>query len=356
MSESQSSIRGLFANAKALSKQLEVWQTTSQTYQDNLRSAISTFEACRNLVEQVSMFSPNETEDDIASGDLQYLSIDYHLGDLVPKVIDSERKILLRRSQEAYERYLVLLETYGLLTKEDEKLLARYRDNRDAFQLLSSPDPTVRRNTKMARFKQEKELKQKLEHLSSNPAALQNDDATLRDLYKGEIRLHTHLTFHALDLVAQELKILALAPPSPANGSDMPSLNSRGSSAQAKNSYSDRLDAPLSQLIQGGRGGPILSKEGKPLQPFVLLDKRQELQKGVFRPGHSLPTMSIDEYLEEEKRRGGIIEGGGEQSGIPPEVDEDDLKQADIDAIKAREWDEFKEANPKGSGNTLNRG
>lgn len=133
-------------------------------------------------------------------------------------------------------------------------------------------------------------------------------------------------------------------------------LNSQGSDALSRDAYSDRLDAPLSQLMQGGRGGPILSKDGKPLQPFVLLDSRQRLQQGVFRPGHNLPTMSIDEYLEEEKRRGGIIEGGGAQSGIPPEVDEDDLKQADIDTMKAREWDEFKEAHPKGSGNTLNRG
>jgi immunoglobulin-binding protein 1 len=66
--------------------------------------------------------------------------------------------------------------------------------------------------------------------------------------------------------------------------------------------------------------------------------------------------MTIDEYLEEEKRRGGIIEGGGEASGIRPEPDEDNYEKADEETIKAREWDEFVEANPKGSGNTLNRG
>ena len=66
--------------------------------------------------------------------------------------------------------------------------------------------------------------------------------------------------------------------------------------------------------------------------------------------------MTIDEYLEEEKRRGGIIGGGGEQSGIRPEPDEDNLEKADAETVKARAWDEFKEENPKGSGNTLNRG
>ena len=112
----------------------------------------------------------------------------------------------------------------------------------------------------------------------------------------------------------------------------------------------------MSQLLNGGKAGPILSKEGKPLKPFVLLDNRQKLREGVFRPGHSLPTMTIDEYLEEEKRRGGIIEGGGEQSDVAEMVDEDDLVKADAETMKARQWDEFVEANPKGSGNTLNRG
>jgi hypothetical protein len=51
-----------------------------------------------------------------------------------------------------------------------------------------------------------------------------------------------------------------------------------------------------------------------------------------------------------------MIDGGGEQSGRPTEPDEDNLDKADAETMKAREWDEFTEANPKGSGNTINRG
>lgn len=119
--------------------------------------------------------------------------------------------------------------------------------------------------------------------------------------------------------------------------------------------YSDRVDPSLSQLLNGGRNGPILNSSGKPMQPFTLLDRRAQLQQGVFRSGHNLPTMTIDEYLAEEHRRGNVLQGG-EQSGIIPEVDEDDLEKADEETMKARAWDEYVEANPKGSGNTLNRG
>jgi hypothetical protein len=57
--------------------------------------------------------------------------------------------------------------------------------------------------------------------------------------------------------------------------------------------------------------------------------------------------MTIDEYLEEERARGGIIEGGGEASGLSPEPDEDNFEKADAETYKAREWDEFTEANPR---------
>lgn len=53
----------------------------------------------------------------------------------------------------------------------------------------------------------------------------------------------------------------------------------------------------------------------QPLRPFTILPagagERARLQSEVFRPDHRLPSMSIDQYLEEEQRRGNIISGGG---------------------------------------------
>jgi immunoglobulin-binding protein 1 len=151
--------------------------------------------------------------------------------------------------------------------------------------------------------------------------------------------------------VAQEIAILSQA--RLAASDDVPlQPDSRDKDHRAQNGYSERLDGPVTQVR---RGGPLLSTSGKPLQPFTLTDKRTQLRDGVFRPSHNLPTVSIDEYLEEEKRRGGIIDGGGNNAAAP-EIDEDNMALADAETMKAREWDEFTEANPKGSGNTLNRG
>lgn len=195
-----------------------------------------------------------------------------------------------------------------------------------------------------------------LQHISQTQGTRSYDDSTLRALYHTELALYTHQTFYALDFIAQELKMLALAPPSPPRDPSALKQDYRSRTGVVDNNYSSRLDPSISQLIRNNNAGPILSKEGKPLKPFTLLDGRQKLRDGVFRPYHNLPTMTIDEYLAEEKRRGGIIEGGGEQSGIPKVVNEDDFVAADQETMKARGWDEFKEDNPKGSGNTLNRG
>jgi immunoglobulin-binding protein 1 len=183
---------------------------------------------------------------------------------------------------------------------------------------------------------------------------LQNDDAVARQLYLLEIQFATHETFQSLESIGQELQILSLAPPRPPSTPSDAQNDDR--QRDRSKDYSERLDLPASQLFASGNAGPILDSKGKPLRPFTILDNRQRLRDGVFRPDHNLPTMTIDEYLEEEKRRGGIIEGGGPQSGIRPEPDEDNMEKADEETMKARAWDEFTENNPKGSGNTLNRG
>ena len=195
-----------------------------------------------------------------------------------------------------------------------------------------------------------------MQYLSQNPTALESDDATIRQLYLAEIQLCVHQTFQALDMIARELQILASAPLITPTGTDVLESDYRVHGRSSTREFSERLDPPISQLLANGKSGPILSKNRKPLKPFTLLDSRQRLRDGVFRPDHNLPTMTIDEYLEEEKRRGGMIDGGGKQSNLQPELDEDNIEKADIETMKAREWDEYTEANPKGTGNTLNRG
>lgn len=275
--------------------------------------------------------------------------LSYRIAELSQRQNTGSRKSILQDAQQTYDAFLRLLDNYDILTASDARLYEQYREAPTTFSTAPS-DPTARREAKIRRFKEEKQLKQSLEYLQLNPAANQ-DDEIHRKLRLAQIAYSTHQTFQALESIAQELHILSLAPTEPSRGPERTDEDARDRE-RTRDGYSERLDQPMS----AGLTGPLLDSQGRPMRPFTLLGKRQELQAGVFRPDHSLPTMSIDEYLEEEKRRGGMIEGGGAQSGIKPEVDEDDLDKADEETMKARAWDEFVEANPKGAGNTINRG
>jgi immunoglobulin-binding protein 1 len=69
------SIKSLYSSAEKHRQSIEnSWDSNSSTYQENLAAAITTYEDCLKLADRISLFSPNETLEDLASGDLQYVS------------------------------------------------------------------------------------------------------------------------------------------------------------------------------------------------------------------------------------------------------------------------------------------
>jgi len=346
------SLRSAYTGAEAKRQVLENSPFNSSAFEESLLAALHLYEQCLQIASRISLFSPNESLEDLASTDLQYLLLHYRIAELCMRISSREsRKATLQAASRHYDQYLKQLDNYDLLSKADARLLEQYYDSPTSFSTASTSDPTARRATKISRFKDEKALKQKLEYLQQNPSALENDEGAYRELQLTNISFCTHQTFASLESIAQELHILSLAPPTPPSdsGQEQRPFDLRDR-ARDVGGFSERLDsAPMP--LSAGMKGPLLDPKGKPLRPFTLLgSKRQDFRDGVFRPDHSLPTMSIDEYLEEERKRGGIIEGGGEASGRKPEVDEDDFELADRATMKAREWDEYVEANPKGSG------
>lgn len=96
----------------------------------------------------------------------RYLAINYHLAELVQKISNTDvslRKQNLLRARGYYERFLKLLDSYDMLGKADAKLLEAYTEDRNNFSTASTRDAAARRDAKIARFREEKELKRKLE-------------------------------------------------------------------------------------------------------------------------------------------------------------------------------------------------
>jgi hypothetical protein len=163
--ESESrSLRTTFSEAEAQRKAIESsLTTTGSSFQDNLLATIQIYEECLRIANLVSLFSPNETLEDINSSNLQYLLINFSLADLTLKKIGGDRKAILLQARDHYERFLKLLDSYDILSRADAKLLEKFTESPNTFSTASTTDAASRRETKIARFKEEKELRQKLE-------------------------------------------------------------------------------------------------------------------------------------------------------------------------------------------------
>ena len=97
---------------------------------------------------------------------LRYMVIDFHLAELVQKIYSTDvsiRKRNLLRARGHYERFLKLLDSYDILDKANAALFESYIEDKDHFSTASTRDSAARRDAKISRFKEEKELKRKLE-------------------------------------------------------------------------------------------------------------------------------------------------------------------------------------------------
>ncbi len=115
------------------------------------------------------------------------------------------------------------------------------------------------------------------------------------------------------------------------------------------------VDPSPINLIQSG---PLLNQQGKLLRPFTLLSKNQ---RDIFKPFHSLPTMTIDEYIDEEIERGGILlnkpDSVIDMKDLGYALDEDqDWEEIEKKRLKDINWDAFKDDNPRGHGNRIGKG
>ncbi|KHN98181.1 TAP42-like protein [Metarhizium album ARSEF 1941] len=345
------SLRTAFEEAESKRRLLESSpDATSPAYASDLNSLLALYARVLDQMGSVSLFSPNEGLEDIATSSLPYILVNFTVAELVqrtPFAGPAHRRLVLRAARDAYERFLSLADGYGLVNGPYASLLERYRDDEEQFAVApKTGDMASRREARIASSRADKGLREKLDLLTRDPGYIARDDEATREVYLADVTWRIHRAFQGLEGLNREAEMLAMAPePEPR----------RAGHAHAHAHAEDasvRLDQPFGRSARAG--GALLSRDGRPLQPFTLVGSRAELARGVFRPGHNLPTMSIDEYLAEEKRRGNFLEGGTD----PPraEVDEDDMDAVDRETYKAREWDDFKDDNRRGAGNTLNMG
>ncbi|KAI9205261.1 TAP42-like protein [Polychytrium aggregatum] len=313
-------------------------------YQADVDRAVLAFQRCLRLAADLRMFSDNEILEDISTTNLRFLLSEFYLGEVLMKRISDDRLVVLEAAERHLRNFLSICQTHEILKKEDERHLE--------IQLKGGiSDLAKRREDKMARYKREKATKQRLMELNqqiatsakNNSHEVEGIDEDLdREIILTTMDLGIQQSITSIPMIVDERKMVE----------ESQRTKERLAAAQAD---PDALSTRVEQISLSSASGPLLSKEGKVMRPFVITNQRQDILDRVFRPGHNLPTMTIDEYLERERERGNIISGGGEKPEKKPD-DEDEEATIDAATMKARAWDDFKDDNPKGWGNRMNRG
>ncbi|KAG7448121.1 TAP42-like protein [Guyanagaster necrorhizus] len=362
--------------------------TIEDSTQDIVKSCIEDLCEIQTRISDLALFSSNETLDDISTQNLIYLTVPYVCAEVQGRVRTTEREdrfISIVQAQNHYETYCSTLENYGIVTEGDSKLFSRNATN-----------AASKREQKIQQYHHEKDLRTRIEvihkrksrrpteELASGttdfilissllPSATASgdedeDDEVLRETVLLLLRLFYSLSKTHLAHIDTELQLLKTAPP-PLPYSPRPDDNDpRKKEKDERDEDMWKLDAPK----PNPGGGPLLDPAGKPLRPFTILpfgaSDRARHQAQVFGPGYNLPTMTIDQYLEVERQRGNILSGGGPGSENMPTSSEQLAMDAEIDGtikgeakaeekrLKDENWAKFTDENPRGAGNTMNRG
>jgi len=314
--------------------------SNDESFQKQVNDAIRHFTRASILVQQLSIFSINETVDDINTSDLKFLLIKVYLGELYLKIVNpnSDREKILETAKKNFNEYLSNCELYELFSQKDKEYLEAKLTNK-------SFNAARNREEKIARYKREKETKNKIEELTkqiqiaSERGEENVDEEITRNLILTNIDLFIQQTIQDLEMIKDEMEMVKM----------MKQMRER------QGSGSDKVDNPADRnnFAPIPTSGPLLSQKGKPLRPFVIVDHKERLNQ-VFRPSHNLPTMTIDEFLENERKRGNILSGGTEPK--QKIIDDNDEAALDAETMKQRKWDDFKDDNPKGWGNRMNKG
>ncbi|KAJ7481234.1 TAP42-like protein [Mycena galericulata] len=345
--------------------------------QDLIRSSLTDLKSLSARILGLSLFSPNEILEDISTRDFDISS---KVQGRVRAEGIVERIEFLKQSQRYISSFVSHLENYEVIPESERTLHAQ-----DPAKIK---DPASRRELKIKQYQREKELRTRIETIRKRRGELpvegesesdfdliasllpkkaddkeeeEEEDSESEDILRETILLLLRLCYalaqSQLLSLSQELELLQNAPLVPPPPPSRPEDDRRGKERAAEVDMW-KLDAP-----RGADGkGPSIGPRRQGL-PFTILPAGS-----VFSAGHRLPTMSIDEYLQIEQERGNILTGGGpasenaptssEQLKLDSELDgsKDGAEKEEMKRLKDENWAQFTDENPKGAGNTMNRG
>lgn len=292
--------------------------------------AVSALNQLSAAVSQAALLSSNEALDEIPTSSLKYLLLPY-----------LQARAQAQVQGDPHERHAALLES--------KRYLSAFFDRADRLRMLSERErdaaleetpvraatPSERRDAKIARFKAEKEAEKQLAVLREKASvAAPDDDEAERELALTVLKGAVRRALDMLDATEQELEVLRFAVRQIEKGVD-----------------------PREKAERARPRGPPPGLGGLP-PTFRIVNEREKEKEGVFRPSHSLPTYTVEEWGQFEMERAIKAENEKKEKEVfearrKEEEDSDGDEAVDRETMEKRRWDDWADEHNKGSGNTI---
>lgn len=339
----------LYTRAVKTMKQAES-MPRSDARQDVYIEARRLLERAMNLIDSLSLFSDNETIDDVATVNIKYLLIPAYLAKVITSSETGPNRVeTFTKAENSIKKFLQTVVNYGMGHENVERVLRS-----EQFDTLGSgPADLVAaqqsRNEKIEKFKRMKTLEFRVEELERRIQSGQEvDEETNREYYLSLVKKWIEDSVESLEREVRPALYFERNRHKldTSMDADRPSTSSRSES---------RVN-PTNQTITIVRDH--LQKQvfglGYPSRPTVTVDEfiSKKINDGdlAFQAQKEVYANSLQKYAEEPKLRQEQEEQSDEEREAKEERDDDEELE------RKRRWDEFKDDNPRGSGNRYNMG
>ncbi|XP_017105339.2 immunoglobulin-binding protein 1 [Drosophila bipectinata] len=338
-------------------------------FQNKVKTAMGFFEEATVIVNQVSMFSPNELIDEVSTDSLPFMLLPYFLGKLNTKINNPHSTEALDLGEIYFKDHLQRCQEYELCEAPKSKVAAPDSQAAGKSEQRELMEAAFNRNDKIAQYRKMKEID---EYMAKMREAVKNktaDDEVRREFflkYLDKSIMDSKQELESLHMM-KELAKMRLA-------------RLAGGEADTAVAPSRRFTNPSSPSTSHGHGhshGPghhhhHQAPKPKPLQPFIIT--RNATQKAVFGLGYpSLPIMTVDEFYQQrvdegifpdEEKVAKMNQAQAIAAARDPNEQEDEEKAAEEQQVeeddpeylaRMRRMDEYKDVVRRGDGNRHNR-
>nr|CCA20372.1 conserved hypothetical protein [Albugo laibachii Nc14] len=295
---------------------------------------------CLQQRQHESLLTSNEQFHEMSNEQLYAVLLEFYLAMCIPqqRFANFERiksmQLRIKMLQEAdafHTEFLDRMEMIGLLSEKQRK---------EQYEQMDSKKYTVDREVKIERFNRQREL----EDRSKQSQTLYAEITCSRSKLKDQEACDEHEEKEREILLSfLELAVIKSLTEQSANNQERTMLESIIA-----------MNIPIENDVVPQNQGITVTQ----ITPRFEM-KREFIRAGVFQPGHRLPTMSLAQHAEEQLQE--AKERDERQRSAPTPTrrieqleedgDEDDSQLVDQATWKDREWDDWKDANPRGIGN-----